>query len=37
VITHRFPLDRWQEAFDVTASGSSGKVILVPGSDGTGG
>jgi threonine 3-dehydrogenase len=37
VITHRFPLDRWQEAFDVTASGSSGKVILVPESDGTGG
>jgi len=34
VITHRFPLDRWQEAFDATASGSSGKVILVP--DGTG-
>jgi threonine 3-dehydrogenase len=34
VITHRFPLDRWQDAFDTTASGSSGKVILMP--DGTG-
>jgi threonine dehydrogenase-like Zn-dependent dehydrogenase len=31
VITHRFGLDRWQEAFDTTASGRSGKVILVPG------
>jgi len=30
VITHRYPLDRWQEGFDATASGSSGKVILVP-------
>jgi len=30
VITHRFPLERWQEAFDTTASGESGKVILVP-------
>jgi threonine 3-dehydrogenase len=30
VITHRFELDRWQEAFDTTASGRSGKVILVP-------
>ena len=34
VITHRFPLERWQEAFETTASGSSGKVILVP--NGTG-
>jgi threonine 3-dehydrogenase len=32
VITHRFPLERWQEAFEVTASGRSGKVILLPGS-----
>ena len=30
VITHRFPLERWREAFDTTASGRSGKVILVP-------
>jgi threonine 3-dehydrogenase len=30
VITHRFGLDRWQEAFDTTASGRSGKVILAP-------
>jgi len=34
VITHRFPLDRFEEAFEVVASGRSGKVILVPaGSD----
>ncbi|CAN5667627.1 L-threonine 3-dehydrogenase [soil metagenome] len=31
VITHRFPLERWQDAFDTTVSGRSGKVILVPG------
>jgi len=31
VITHRFGFDRWQEAFETTASGHSGKVILVPG------
>jgi threonine 3-dehydrogenase len=31
VLTHRFGLDRWRDAFDVTASGTSGKVILVPG------
>jgi threonine 3-dehydrogenase len=30
VITHRFPLDRFDEAFDVMASGRSGKVILLP-------
>jgi threonine 3-dehydrogenase len=30
LITHRFPLDRWAEAFEATASGSSGKVILAP-------
>jgi threonine 3-dehydrogenase len=34
VITHRYTLDRWQEAFDATASGTSGKVILVPGGTG---
>ena len=33
VITHRFPLDRWREAFEATGSGASGKVILVPGGD----
>ncbi|MGQ0669421.1 MAG: L-threonine 3-dehydrogenase [Actinomycetota bacterium] len=31
VITHRFPLDRFEEAFEVAASGRSGKVILLPG------
>jgi threonine 3-dehydrogenase len=30
VITHRFPLDRFEEAFEVTSSGRSGKVILTP-------
>ncbi len=33
VITHRFPLERFEEAFAVTASGQSGKVILLPGTD----
>jgi threonine 3-dehydrogenase len=28
VITHRFPIDRFQEAFDVMRSGRSGKVVL---------
>jgi threonine 3-dehydrogenase len=31
VITHRFGLDQWAAAFEATASGGSGKVILVPG------
>jgi threonine 3-dehydrogenase len=31
VITHRFDLDRFAEAFEVLASGMSGKVILFPG------
>ncbi|HEV8563339.1 MAG TPA: L-threonine 3-dehydrogenase [Actinomycetota bacterium] len=31
VITHRFPLARFEEAFAITASGRSGKVILFPG------
>ena len=30
VITHRFPLAQFEEAFDVAASGRSGKVILIP-------
>jgi threonine 3-dehydrogenase len=30
VITHRFTLDRFQEAFDAMSSGRSGKVILIP-------
>jgi threonine 3-dehydrogenase len=34
VITHRFPLDRFEEAFATTASGRSGKVILSPGDGG---
>jgi threonine 3-dehydrogenase len=28
IITHRFPVDDYQEAFDLMASGQSGKVIL---------
>ena len=31
VITHRFPLERFEEAFEVTSSGRAGKVILLPG------
>lgn len=30
VITHRFRLDQYEEAFEVVTSGRSGKVILVP-------
>jgi len=30
VITHRFPLDRYAEALELTLSGNAGKVILVP-------
>jgi hypothetical protein len=30
VITHRFPLEQFEEAFATTASGRSGKVILLP-------
>jgi len=30
VITHRFPLERFAEAFEVMTSGRSGKVILLP-------
>jgi threonine 3-dehydrogenase len=30
VITHRFPLERFAEAFEVAGSGRSGKVILLP-------
>lgn len=28
IITHRFPVDRFQEGFEVMASGQSGKVVL---------
>jgi threonine 3-dehydrogenase len=31
VITHRFPLEQFEEAFATTASGRSGKVIILPG------
>ncbi len=31
VITHRFPLEDYEEAFATTASGRSGKVIMLPG------
>ena len=30
VITHRFGLEEFEEAFDVLASGRSGKIILLP-------
>ena len=30
VITHRFGLDEFEEAFEVLASGKSGKIILLP-------
>jgi threonine 3-dehydrogenase len=31
VITHRFPLDRFAEAFETARSGHAAKVIMVPG------
>ena len=31
VITHRFTLEKYEEAFATTASGRSGKVIILPG------
>ena len=31
VITHRFSLEEFDEAFATTASGHSGKVIILPG------
>ncbi|MDP9297845.1 MAG: L-threonine 3-dehydrogenase [Actinomycetota bacterium] len=34
VITHRFPLDDFEEAFATTASARSGKVILLPAGSG---
>jgi len=30
VITHRFPMERYQEAFALMASGQCGKVVLIP-------
>jgi threonine 3-dehydrogenase len=30
IITHRLPLDRWAEAFDLIASRHAGKVVLLP-------
>jgi threonine 3-dehydrogenase len=30
VITHRFPLDQFEQAFETAASGRAGKVILLP-------
>ncbi len=32
VITHRFALERFEEAFEIVSSGRSGKVILLPNS-----
>src|SRR4029453_6943475 len=34
VITHRFPLDRFEEAFETAASGHAAKVIVFPGANG---
>jgi threonine 3-dehydrogenase len=33
VITHRFPLEQHEDAFDVVGSGAAGKVLLVPNAD----
>jgi len=30
IITHRFPMERFEEAFELMASGQCGKVILIP-------
>ena len=30
VITHRFPLEKFEDAFEAVASGRAGKVILLP-------
>jgi len=30
LVTHRFPLDRFEEAFELMASGQCGKVVLLP-------
>ncbi len=30
LITHRLPLDRWQEGFDLAAQKAAGKVLLLP-------
>ena len=30
LITHRFPLEEYEQAFDAVTSGRSGKVILLP-------
>jgi L-iditol 2-dehydrogenase len=30
IITHRLPLDRWQEGFSLSESKSAGKVMLIP-------
>jgi len=34
VITHRFPMDRYEEAFETAASGHAAKVIVFPGPNG---
>jgi threonine 3-dehydrogenase len=31
IITHEFPLSRWQEAIETMASGESGKIVMYPG------
>jgi threonine 3-dehydrogenase len=34
VITHRFPLDRYEEAFETAGSGHAAKVIVFPSGNG---
>ncbi len=31
IITHEFPLSRWQEALETMVSGNSGKIVMYPG------
>ncbi len=31
IITHEFPLSRWEEAIQIMASGKSGKIVMYPG------
>ena len=30
IVTHEFPLERWEEAFDIAETGSGAKVLLIP-------
>jgi threonine 3-dehydrogenase len=33
IITHEFPLSRWEEAMGIMASGESGKIVMYPGEE----